>query len=112
MHPKTTALSATTATVVDCAYSTSGLVYANSGKPVAPVTRAENDGVQATLVLTGGTWKVSKQNVTDVRKMHARVVIPPCWRCWCRCWPARAERGPPMVVARTRGRMPKRRAGS
>ncbi|MCU4187347.1 hypothetical protein K6U06_23495 [Acidiferrimicrobium sp. IK] len=65
LHPKITSLAATTATVVDCAYSTSVLVYAKTGKPVPPITPPENDGVQATLVLTGGTWKVSKQNVTD-----------------------------------------------
>jgi len=65
LHPKITSLTATTATVVDCAYSTSVLVDAKTGKPVPPITPPENDGVQATLVLTGGTWKVSKQNVTD-----------------------------------------------
>ena len=65
LHPKITSLAPTTATVVDCAYSTSVLVYAKTGKPVPPITPPENDGVQATLVLTGGTWKVSKQSVTD-----------------------------------------------
>lgn len=65
LHPKITALSATAATVVDCAYSTSVLVYASTGKPVPPITPPENDGVQSSLVLTGSTWKVAKQNVTD-----------------------------------------------
>ena len=65
LHPKITSLAATTATVVDCAYSTSVLVYAKTSKPVPPITPPESDGVQATLVLTGGTWKVSKQIVTD-----------------------------------------------
>jgi hypothetical protein len=65
LHPKITALSATTATIVDCAYSTAELVFAATGKPVPPVTPPENDGVQATLVMSGSTWKVSKQNVTD-----------------------------------------------
>lgn len=65
LHPKVTALASTTATVVDCAYSTSELVYANSGKPVPPVTPPENDGVTTTLTLTGGVWKVSQQTVTD-----------------------------------------------
>ena len=65
LHPKVTALTATTATVVDCAYSTSVLVYAGTGKPVPPITPPENDGVQASLVLSGSTWKVAKQNVTD-----------------------------------------------
>ena len=65
LHPKITALSATTATVVDCAHSTAELIYATTGKPVPPVTPPENDGVRATLVLSGSTWKVSKQTVTD-----------------------------------------------
>jgi hypothetical protein len=65
LHPKVVALSATTATVVDCAYSTAVLVYAATGKPVPPVTPPENDGVRSALVLTGGTWKVYKQTVTD-----------------------------------------------
>jgi hypothetical protein len=65
LHPKITALSATTATVVDCAYSTAELIYATTGKPVPPVTPPENDGVRATLVLSGSTWKVYKQTVTE-----------------------------------------------
>lgn len=59
LHPKITALSATSATVVDCAYSTAELVYQATGKPVPPVTPPESDGVTSTLVLAGGTWKVS-----------------------------------------------------
>jgi hypothetical protein len=65
LHPKVTAVSATTATLVDCAYSATELVYEATGKPVPPVTPPENDGVTATMVLSGGTWKVSKQTVTD-----------------------------------------------
>jgi hypothetical protein len=65
LHPRITALTATTATVVDCAYSTAELVYATTGKPVPPVTPPESDGVTSTLVLSGSTWKVSKQTVTD-----------------------------------------------
>lgn len=65
LHPKITALSATSATVVDCAYSTAELVYQATGKPVPPITPPENDGVISTLVLSGGAWKVSKQIVTD-----------------------------------------------
>ena len=65
LHPKVTALSATSATVVDCSYSTAELVYKATGKPVPPITPPENDGVTSTLVLSGGTWKVSKQIVTD-----------------------------------------------
>jgi hypothetical protein len=65
LHPKITALSATTATVVDCAYSRAELLYATTGKQVPPVTPPEYDGVRATLVLSGSTWKVSKQTVTE-----------------------------------------------
>ncbi len=65
LHPKVTALSAASATVVDCAYSTAELVYQATGKPVPPVTPPESDGVTSTLVLAGGTWKVAKQIVTD-----------------------------------------------
>ena len=65
LHPKVVSISATTATVVDCAYSTAELVYVSTGKPVPPVTPPENDGVRSTLVLVSGTWKVYKQAVTD-----------------------------------------------
>lgn len=65
LHPKVTALTTTTATVVDCAYSTAELVYASTGKPVPPVTPPENDGVESAVILTGGSWKVSMQTVTD-----------------------------------------------
>ena len=65
LHPKLVALSGSTATVVDCAYSTAELVYAKTGKPVPPVTPPENDGVRSTLVLVNETWKVYKQTVTD-----------------------------------------------
>ena len=65
LHPKVVSLSATTARVVDCAYSTSVLVYAKTGKPVPPITPPENDGVSSELILTGGAWKVYKQTVTD-----------------------------------------------
>jgi hypothetical protein len=65
LHPKIMSLSGTKATVVDCVYSTSELVYQSTGKPVPPVTPPENDGVRATLVQTDGTWKLSKQVVTE-----------------------------------------------
>ena len=65
LHPKIVSISATTATVVDCAYSTAELVYASTGKPVPPITPPENDGVRSTLVLVGSAWKISKQTVTD-----------------------------------------------
>lgn len=65
LHPKIVSISATGAAVVDCVYSTAELVYKATGKPVPPVTPPEHDGVRATLVLSGGRWKVDKQTVTD-----------------------------------------------
>jgi hypothetical protein len=65
LHPRITSLTAATATIVDCAYSTAELVYKATGKPVPPIMPPENDGVTSTLVLTGGAWKVYKQTVTD-----------------------------------------------
>ena len=65
LHPKVSAVSSNSATVVDCAYSATELVYKATGKPVPPVTSPENDGVTSTLVRSGETWKVSKQTVTD-----------------------------------------------
>jgi hypothetical protein len=64
-HPKLASMTATTATVVDCIYSSSELVYAKTRKPVPPATSSENDGVQATLALVNGAWKVSQQTVTE-----------------------------------------------
>ena len=65
LHPKVVAISGATAMVVDCVYSTSELVYEASGKPVPPVTPPENDGIRATLDLTGGSWKLAEQTVTE-----------------------------------------------
>lgn len=65
LNPKVVALSSSTATVVDCTFSSSELVYASTGKPVPPATPPEHDGVRATLVLTASTWKVSEQSVTE-----------------------------------------------
>jgi hypothetical protein len=65
LHPKVASLSGSTATVVDCTFSSSELVYAATGKAVPPLTPPQHDGVQATLVLTGGVWKVSQQSVSE-----------------------------------------------
>ncbi len=65
LHPKVVVISGSTAKVVDCVYSTSELMYKATGKPVPPVTPPENDGIRATLVLTGGAWKLAKQTVTE-----------------------------------------------
>jgi hypothetical protein len=65
LNPKVSSLTATTATVVDCTYSSSEYVYAKTGQPVPPLTKPEHDGVVSTLVFQSGSWKVSQQTVTD-----------------------------------------------
>jgi len=65
LHPKVSSLTATTATVVDCAYSSSEYVYVKTGKLVPPITKPQNVGVKATMELAGGTWKVAQQSVTE-----------------------------------------------
>ena len=65
LHPKLVGVSATTATVVDCVYSFSMLVYEVTGKPVPPITRPEHDGIRATLAFVDGSWRLAKQTVTE-----------------------------------------------
>ncbi len=65
LYPHVVTVTSSTATVVDCTFSSSELVYKSTGQPVPPVTPPEHDGVRATLVLTAGTWKVSQQSVTE-----------------------------------------------
>jgi hypothetical protein len=65
LHPKVSSITATTATVVDCAYSSSEYVYVKTGKLVPPITKPEHVGVKATMELVGGTWKVAQQSVTE-----------------------------------------------
>jgi hypothetical protein len=65
LHPRVTQVAAASATVVDCSYSTSELVYVKTGNVVPPATPPEHDGVLTTLTLVGSTWKVSDQTVTE-----------------------------------------------
>lgn len=65
LNPHVESITATAAVVVDCVYSTAILVYAKTGQPVPPITKPEYDGVKATLVLVGSTWKVSQQSLTE-----------------------------------------------
>ena len=65
LHPHVQSFTTTTATVVDCLFSTSMLIYAKTGKPVPPITKPEYDGVKATLLLVGSVWKVSEQSLTE-----------------------------------------------
>lgn len=65
LHPHVLSATAATATVLDCSYSASYLVYRRTGKQVPPVTGPEHVGVKATLVLEGSTWKVRSQQLTE-----------------------------------------------
>jgi hypothetical protein len=65
LHPRVLAVTGATAVVIDCSVSSSELVYATTGKPVPPVTPPEHDGDRATLVLSGSTWKVSAESITE-----------------------------------------------
>lgn len=64
-HPHVASLAATNAVVLDCAFSSSFLIYKKTGKQVPPVSKPENDGIRATLVFDGSTWKVSQQTVME-----------------------------------------------
>lgn len=67
LHPRIQSITVSTAVVVDCSFSSSQLVHAKSGEPVPPSTPPENDGDRATLMLSGSTWKVSQQTITEGR---------------------------------------------
>jgi hypothetical protein len=64
-HPRVASISATSATVEDCAFSSDFLVYKKTGKQVPPVSKPEDDGVLARLVLDGSSWKVSQRILTE-----------------------------------------------
>jgi hypothetical protein len=65
LHPHVASATAISATVLDCAYSASFLIYKKTGKQVPPITGAGRVGVKATLVLDGPTWKVKRQTLTE-----------------------------------------------
>lgn len=65
LYPKLVSITDGRAIVHDCLFSSLELVYTATGKPVPPVTPPEHDAVQATLIQTAGTWKVSDQHVTN-----------------------------------------------
>ena len=67
LNPHVASLTATTAIVLDCVFSKDLLVYKKTGKQVPPVTKPEHDGVRATLVLDGSTWKLAQQTITEGR---------------------------------------------
>jgi len=65
LDPHVSSLNASSATVLDCPYSASLLIYKKTGKQVPPITKPEHDAVKATLVLDGSTWKVKSQDITE-----------------------------------------------
>jgi len=65
LDPHVTAIDGTSATVLDCAYSSSFLVYEKTGKQVPPITKPEHDADKATLVLVGSTWKTKSRQITE-----------------------------------------------
>ena len=65
LYPRVATLGGTSATVLDCSFSSGFLVYKRTGKQVPPITKPEHDAVKATLVLDGSTWKVKSQDITE-----------------------------------------------
>lgn len=65
LHPKVSYIRGTQALVLDCAFDSSELVYAKTGKPVPPITPPEKVAVRAQLTeVSAGSWKVSDQQTT------------------------------------------------
>ena len=65
LNPFVSSIDATSATVLDCAFSSGFLVYKKTGKQVPPVTKPEHDAIKTTLVLDSSTWKVKSQTITE-----------------------------------------------
>jgi hypothetical protein len=65
LYPHVASIDGTSATVLDCAYSSSFLVYKKTGKQVPPVAKPEHDADKATLVLVGSTWKTKSRKITE-----------------------------------------------
>ena len=62
LRPKVQSITGNQAVVVDCAFDSSELVYAKTGKPVPPITPPEKVAVRAQLTeVAPGTWKVASQ---------------------------------------------------
>lgn len=65
LHPKVSYVRGTQALVLDCAFDSSELVYAATGKPVPPVTPPEKVAVRSQLTeVSPGVWKVSDQHTS------------------------------------------------
>lgn len=65
LHPNASYIHGTRALVLDCAFDSSELVYAATGKPVPPVTPPEKVAVRSQLTqVSPGVWKVSDQHTS------------------------------------------------
>lgn len=65
LHPKVVYVHGKQALVLDCAFDSSELVYAATGKPVPPVTPPEKVAVRSHLSeVSPGMWKVADQHTT------------------------------------------------
>ena len=87
LHPKITALSATTATVVDCAYSTSELGL-RSDRQAGPADHAAGERRGDLDAGAVGRDVEGLQADGDGREMRARLLIVSRrrWQSWRRCW--------------------------
>jgi hypothetical protein len=65
LDPRVASIDASSATVLDCSFSSFFLVYKTTGKQVPPVSKPEHDAVKATLVLDGSTWKTKSRQITE-----------------------------------------------
>jgi hypothetical protein len=66
LHPRVAYVHGERAEVLDCAFDSSRLVYAATGKPVPPIVPPESVGIRSQLAeVSPGAWKVATQDVTE-----------------------------------------------
>lgn len=66
LHPKVSYVRGAQALVLDCAFDSSELVYAKTGKPVPPITPPGPVAIRSLLAeVQPGVWKVSEQDTKD-----------------------------------------------
>ncbi|HVA06848.1 MAG TPA: hypothetical protein VNG12_08920 [Acidimicrobiales bacterium] len=66
LNPKLAWVRGTQALVLDCAFDSSELIYAATGKPVPPVTPPQKVAIRSNLTeVSSGVWKVATQDATD-----------------------------------------------
>lgn len=66
LHPKLASINGNQAVVLDCAFDSSELVYAATGKPVPPVSPPGPVAIHSELLqIQPGVWKVAEQDTKD-----------------------------------------------